>query len=109
LRVRLALDPEDLRHRSQSSPSDLIAFVLADHGGEADTRAIRSALSPRLIPAEDFGRWWKRIQPRLDGDERLDTSRAPVKKYRLRRPGEPIYLRSSRQSEKRRGRLLADG
>lgn len=109
LRVRLALDPEDLRRRAKTSPADLVAFVLADFGGEADTRAIRMALSPGIVPAEDFERWWKRVQPRLDDDERLDTSRAREKKYRLRRPGEAAYLRPPRQSEKRRGRYLADG
>jgi hypothetical protein len=107
--VRLALDPEDLRGRSQSSPADLVVFVLADLGGEADTNAIRSALSPQVIPLEDFGRWWKRIQPRLDGDERLDTSHAREKKYRFRRPGESSFLRPPRQSERRHGRQLADG
>jgi len=109
LRVRLALDPDDLQRRAQASPADLVAFALADSGGEAETQAIQRALSPQVVPAGEFERWWRRVQPRLDSDERLDTSRAREKRYRLRRSGESGRLRPARHEQRRRGRLLADG
>lgn len=111
LRVQTALDPADIASRIKEKPADLVVLALKDLGGGGETAQLKQALSPQPIPVDDFERWWKRVQVRLDTDDRIDTSRAREKRYRLRREGESrsvLDLRPARQGDQRRGRVLAD-
>lgn len=111
LRVRRAIDPKAIRELSEAAPNDLVVLALNDAGGAIETPQLRRDLIPDPIAADDWERWWKRVQIRLDQDDRIDCSRAREQRYRLRRPGEratAIDLRPARQEEERGGRLLAD-
>lgn len=112
LRVRAAVELDVVRRLRDESPLDLVALALRDRGGSADTKTIRADLSPSVIDARDYPNWWKRVQLRLDADDRFDASRSRDKLYRLRTPNEVAFgpsLRPARSAHRRGDRFLADG
>lgn len=111
LRVRRAVDHVGIRDSVANAPNDLVVLALKDAGGAIETTQLRQDLTPDPIPNDEWERWWKRVQIRLDQDDRIDCSRAREHRYRLRRDGEKpsaIDLRPAKQDEERLGRILAD-
>lgn len=111
LRVLRAIDPGAIKATVANTPNDLVVLALKDAGGAIETTQLRQDLTPDPIPGDEWERWWKRVQIRLDQDERIDCSRAREHRYRLRREGETasaVDLRPAKQDEQRLGRTLAD-
>jgi hypothetical protein len=110
LAVRLALDPEGVRSDVASKPVEVVVAALRDIGEEVSQAELREVLIRRVIPREDFAAWWKRVQPQLSWDERVDAGLARTRRYRLLMPGEIQTIRVvPRVSEElRNGRKLLD-
>ena len=111
LAVRQALDPAGVRQLASADPVGLIVVALRDvDGGPASAAEIKAALAPSPIAASDIEHWWRRVQPRLEADPRLDASRARQRMYRLMDPEEQAHApwHEPVSSELRRGRYLAD-
>ena len=110
LAVRLALDPEGLRSDVESKPAEVVVAALRDIGREVNQAELKAALTRKLIPATEFTAWWKRVQPLLSTDDRVDAGLARVRRYRLLEPGSSQRLKSMPRvtAEIRNGRKLAD-
>ncbi len=111
LAVRRALDRTSLVASATNDPVGLVVAALRDaEAGQATVAELKRALTPWPIEGADFERWWKRVQPRLEGDARLDTSRARERRYGLLRDGAaaPSRHRELISGEARGGRRLAD-
>jgi hypothetical protein len=111
LAVRRALDPTGVVERAAADPVGLVMAVLLDaDGGQASAGEIKAALTPFPIAASDIEHWWKRAQPRLLADGRIDASRARQRTYRLLSAEEQAHApwHEPVTSELRRGRYLAD-
>ncbi len=113
LLVVRSVDPEGLRSRAASTPVDVIVDALRDLGGAAETAAIQELLE-RVIGAwvgsgDAFKDWWRRVQPQLADDPRVDDSHSLERRYRLLGPGEAkrTPYRDRVTDETRGGRRLA--
>ncbi len=111
LKVRLLLEPASVRRLAVEDPVELVAAAIRDLGGEGSTKALKLAVGRGAVAPDEVERWWRRVQPRLETDPRIDATLAAKKVYRVRRhgqvvvgpPREPVL-----RQETRRGRLLAD-
>jgi hypothetical protein len=110
LAVRLALDPEGVRSDFVSKPVEVVVAALRDLGREVNQAELKDALTHDLIPEREFTVWWKRVQPLLSSDERVDAGLARVRRYRLLPPGSAQTGKAMPRvtAELRNGRKLAD-
>ena len=88
------LDPAGAQKAVQEKPVDVILMVLHDFPGmRASTDDLKYYLSP-YIP--EWGTWWKKVQPKLKEDPRIDTSQSRDQLYSVHRElisrAEEIYL-----------------
>ena len=81
-RVRLASDRSSIETLASDDPVAVVALILGDRGGSAETSEIMAELG-RLFDEEAAASWWKRTQRRAATDERIDDSQALQKRYRL--------------------------
>ena len=113
LLVRASTDPDGLRAVVEAQPVDVVVSAIHDLGGEAETPAIQAHLERSVGPWVGTGDalkdWWRRVQPRVGDDPRIDDSRSLERRYRLLRPGEAKRqpLRDRVSDELRGGRRLA--
>ncbi len=87
LRVRMALDPDGVRAQAENDPVAIVVAALRDDGGAASTAEVRDSAAIVFPEASDLRRWWKRTQPKLDDDLRVDASDSLQRRYRLLAPG----------------------
>ena len=110
LAVRLATMPGMVQQLAEEDPVGLAILAIKDLGGSGSTAEIKERLE-LAITDEDLDRWWKRNQPKLTKDERIDNVDALSKRYRLVTPGlgKPQRVREIRTGAMRAGRALLDG
>jgi hypothetical protein len=110
LAVRLALDPEGVRSDVASKPVEVVVAALRDLGRDVNQAELKDALTRDVIPEREFTAWWKRVQPLLSSDERVDAGLARIRRYRLLPPGTTQTEKSMPRvtAELRNGRKLAD-
>ena len=110
LKVRRAVDPASLRELASKHPIDVVVAALVDGDGQTTSEQLRAQIVPDPVADDSWERWWRRLQPKLEDDPRIDASRSREKRYRLLRDGEkPIATyRPALQVEERLGRILAD-
>jgi hypothetical protein len=112
LRVAAALDLKAVKARAEDSPVEVLILALTDLGGRADTSSIRDLISPLVIAPDEWERWWRRTQTRLENDDRIDASRARDKVYAVQARAGAALGRSlvpALREETRRDRRIADG
>jgi hypothetical protein len=85
--VLAATRPAEAKRLADDEPNELIALALHELDGDATTDEIQGLLE-RALGIYVGGRagvsaWWKRVQPRLRDDPRIDASRGLDKRYRL--------------------------
>jgi hypothetical protein len=109
LRVRVATAPELVRLQTREDPIGVVAAALLDAGGTATSDEIQEAVG-LVVPEQELRAWWRRIQRRLEDDDRIDTAQALERRYRLIAPGERKLgrLRARRTGRSRDGRELLD-
>jgi hypothetical protein len=114
LAVRAVVEPDVVAELVASAPLDLVVSAIHDLGGVAETAAIKRLLETvvgRWAGSGDaFKAWWRKVQPRLGDDPRIDDSRSLDRLYRLLAPGEtkPAVVRPRLSDTWRLGRRLAD-
>jgi len=111
LRVAAALDPARMRALADESPVEILILALNDLGGRGATADLRKLISPLVIADDDWEKWWRRTQTRLEDDDRIDASRSRDKIYAHARPGSSLgkSLVPAVQDGRRRDRRMADG
>ena len=113
LLVRALIDPVGIVEQLQADPVQLVASAIRDLGGDAETPEIQALLrrvvGPSVGEGDAFKDWWRRVQPRLRADHRIDDSRSLERRYRLLAPGEakPQPYRDRVSDDERGGRRLA--
>lgn len=109
LAVQMAMDPRSVRLAALQSPAEVVVAALIDAGRDGTTMDLKSRITPDPVDTSEWERWWGRVQPRLEHDERIDATRSREKRYRLLREGERAIesIGPVVQAETRRGRLLA--
>lgn len=92
LSVRALTERDATRAAVKSSPIDIVVWALVDLGGEAETAnlkaLIEAAVGEWTGQGDNFKAWWRKVQPRLGDDPRIDDSRSLERRYRLLGPGE---------------------
>jgi len=51
-------DPDSLEERARSDPSGLVRLVLADLGGKASLKNVKTRLTDGIVPPPEWTRWW---------------------------------------------------
>ncbi|MEA3186835.1 MAG: hypothetical protein QOD99_665, partial [Chthoniobacter sp.] len=80
-----ATDPDALKKKAKSDPVGLVKVVVESYGGRATQDVIEQALTPEVLSAAEFKRWWDATKKALKNDGHFAV---PAKK------GEPIELRA---------------
>lgn len=111
LRVAAALDLAATRIRAEEAPVEILIAALNDLGGRAETKDIRALITTTILPDDEWERWWRRTQVKLEDDERIDTRRSRDKVYAVADAMSALGrgLVPPLQEETRRGRRMADG
>lgn len=111
LRVRRVRDRAGVRQLAREQPVELVVAALRDLDQPASVERMKAALTPDPIAADGFTAWWRRVQPQLQMDARIDTSRARQRLYRLLADGERARTSTVApvRDELRNGRRVADG
>ncbi|MEI8292407.1 MAG: GreA/GreB family elongation factor [bacterium] len=61
-------NPDSMRDLAKNDSSALIKKILADFGGKASADQIASALTPELLDAATFKRWWDAARKKMKSD-----------------------------------------
>lgn len=70
-RARKVEEIEELRAISGSDPVGMVVHLLESHGGSLSADALEKQLSPTVIPAADFKRWWDNVKRLLKDSKRV--------------------------------------
>lgn len=109
--VFVATDRPGALRFADADPVGLLLAVLDDTPNEAkDVAAIRAAMRP-ILEGDAFVRWWRKTQPKLETDPRIDASDSRRRRYRRATSASAVGARevSLVGEEVRGGRRLADG
>jgi transcription elongation GreA/GreB family factor len=70
-RARQLEEIEELRHLADKDPVGLVVRWLETHGGATSVDSLEKQLSPAVIPADQFKRWWENAKRLLKDSKRV--------------------------------------
>lgn len=83
-RARKLEEIEELRSLGSDDPVALVVHLLESHGGSMSIDALEKQLSPAVIPAEQFKRWWDSAKRALKECKRVAVPSKRVENLVLR-------------------------
>ena len=70
-----ANQPESMESWHSEAPARLVAWALRSLGGEGKAGEIKQKLAGQFVPAAEWTRWWKRVQPAVKKSSRFTVKK----------------------------------